>query len=52
MIEIKALRIYEYIREDGLNIRIEKLKEFKNKKVEIIILDIEDDKKNELENEE
>lgn len=40
---MKALRIYEYIGENGLSISIDKLEEFKNKKVEIIILDIENE---------
>ena len=40
---MKALRIYEYIGKNGLNISIDKLEEFKNKKVEIIILDIENE---------
>lgn len=49
---MKALRIYGHIGESGLNISIDKLEEFKNKKVEIIILDIEDEtnKTFELEN--
>ena len=49
---MKALRIYEYIGENGLSISIDKLEEFKNKKVEIIILDIENEtnKTFELEN--
>ena len=40
---MKALRIYEHIGENGLSISIDKLEEFKNKKVEIIILDIENE---------
>ncbi len=41
---MEALRINEYVGENGINIGINKLIQFKNKKVEIIILPIEEEK--------
>ena len=41
---MEALRINDYVGENGLNISINKLKQFKNKKVEIIILPVEEEK--------
>ncbi len=40
---MEALRINEYIGEDGINISIDKLQGFKNKRVEIIILPMEEE---------
>ena len=40
---MEALRINGYVDEDGLNIGIKKLKKFKNKKVEVIILPLNED---------
>ncbi len=42
---MEALRINDYVGENGINIDINKLKQFKNKRVEIIILPIEEEKK-------
>lgn len=41
---MEALRINGYVDEDGLNIGIKKLKKFKNKKVEVIILPLNEEK--------
>lgn len=41
---MEALRINDYVGENGINIDINKLKQFKNKRVEIIILPIEEEK--------
>jgi hypothetical protein len=40
---MEVLRINGYVDEDGLNIGIKKLKKFKNKKVEVIILPLNED---------
>jgi len=44
MIEMEALRINDYVGENGINIGINKLMQFKNKRVEIIILPAEEEK--------
>lgn len=41
---MEALRISEYVGENGINIGINKLKGFKNKRVEIIILPMDEEK--------
>lgn len=41
---MEALRINEYIGENGINISLDKLQGFKNKRVEIIILPMEEEK--------
>ncbi|MFW5862363.1 MAG: hypothetical protein ACOCWZ_08930 [Spirochaetota bacterium] len=40
---MEALRINGYVDEGGLNIGIKKLKKFKNKKVEVIILPLNEE---------
>ena len=41
---MEALRINDYVGENGINIGINKLMQFKNKRVEIIILPMEEEK--------
>ena len=41
---MEALRINDYVGENGINISINKLIQFKNKRVEIIILPMEEEK--------
>jgi len=41
---MEALRINDYVGENGINISINKLLQFKNKRVEIIILPMEEEK--------
>ena len=40
---MEALKINEYVTDDGIKIGIEKLKNFRNRKVEIIILPLDNE---------